>query len=104
MRTASNTIASFHGTYDGGVAEIDIDGTPVWAADVAGLSDVGMAVTDDAVYVAFYSTPITQTYGDVTFSSWGGCFPGDESTCDYLMAKIDAVTGADKWVLQSGGP
>lgn len=95
--TSSQSAVNFDGLYDGGIAKISTDGTPMWTADVD-LRDVGrhagIAVTNDAVYVQYMAWG-SETYGDATFTDWGngGIF----------IAKLDAETGAGQWVLQSGG-
>lgn len=65
--TTSDSMAFFEGVFSGGVAKIDTDVTPRWAADAAVMdwnSGVGLAVTDGALYLVFYSTEETQIYGD----------------------------------------
>lgn len=96
--TASRETITFEALYNGGIAKIEMDGTPVWTADVD-LTDsgrnAGIAATADAVYVQYMAWG-SATYGDLTFTDWGngGIFIG----------KLDAETGAAEWLLQSGGP
>lgn len=88
----SETVEFEDNTYNGGIAKISIDGLPVWAAELP--TGWSIAANNDAVYMNFPASS-SLTFGDTTFMDWGGG--------DVYVAKIDAITGAGEWILQTGG-